>query len=159
MPKSTHPAYDKLTQPKQKKFVQEYMVDFNAGRAYVRAGYSPNGADQNASREMRKDKMKAAIDEALEQVGITPNRIKSGLAAIAFGNEPSKIVTGVSGHREQDRAAAMRELSRIEGMITEKHEVQVGPIDIMFDDGEPGERAEAARAAVAERRKASEGEK
>jgi len=156
MPKN-RAAYDKLTQPRQKRFVDEYVVDFNAGQAYKRAGYSANGADQNAWKLMRTHKVRAAIAEALDAVGVTPNRIRGGIAAIAFGDSPSKRVTGLNAHSEQDRLAALRELSKIEGMITEKHEVSGGPVPILFDDGTPAERVAAAAAVSAARDKASEG--
>ena len=35
---------------KQKKFCHEYMIDFNASAAYIRAGYSKNGARISASQ-------------------------------------------------------------------------------------------------------------
>ena len=35
---------------RQRLFVAEYLVDRNATRAYIRAGYSPDGARQSASR-------------------------------------------------------------------------------------------------------------
>lgn len=150
-------AYDKLN-PMQKKFVNEYMIDFNAGQAYKRAGYSPNHADQNASQLLRTHKVRAAVSEQLEAVGITPERIKSGIAAIAFGDSPSKRVTGPNAHSEQDRLGAMDKLTKVLGMITDKQEVtQVGPVQVLFDDGTPAERAAAAGKAAAERRKASEG--
>ena len=38
----------KLTD-KQQVFCKEYVKDFNASAAYVRAGYSPNGANVNSS--------------------------------------------------------------------------------------------------------------
>ena len=151
-------AYDKLTQPMQKKFVNEFMVDFNAGRAYVRAGYSPKSADQNAWSLSRTQKVKAALEEAMDNIGITPNRVKAGLAAMAFGDGVSKRVTGPNAHNEQDRMGAMKELGRIMGMVTEKSEVKtVADVHVMFDDGTPAERAAAATKASAEHRKASEG--
>jgi phage terminase small subunit len=39
----------KLTE-KQKLFVAEYLVDLNATKAYIRAGYSAKGADVSAAR-------------------------------------------------------------------------------------------------------------
>jgi len=39
----------KLTN-KQKKFIDEYMIDLNASAAYVRAGYSPKLSNTNATK-------------------------------------------------------------------------------------------------------------
>lgn len=40
---------DKLTN-KQKRFIEEYLIDSNASAAYVRAGYSTNGANRGGPR-------------------------------------------------------------------------------------------------------------
>ena len=34
---------------KQEQFCQEYIIDHNATQAYIRAGYSPNGANKKAA--------------------------------------------------------------------------------------------------------------
>ena len=57
-------------QPKNDRrevFVREYLVDLNATAAYKRAGYTSKGkaAENNASRLMGNDRVKAAIREAL----------------------------------------------------------------------------------------------
>ena len=147
-------AYDKLN-PMQKKFVDEYLIDFNATQAYIRAGYAPN--DSHASRLAGKGRISAAISERMDTHGITAERIASGLAGIAWGDQPSKRVTGSNPHSEQDRLSALDKLSKIRGMVTERQQVeQVGPVRVMFDDGTPAERAAAAGEAAAERRRAAE---
>lgn len=50
--------------PKQERFVEEYIRDLNATRAAIRAGYSPNSANQAASHLLTNAKVKAAIDAA-----------------------------------------------------------------------------------------------
>lgn len=49
--------------PKQQRFVEEYLVDFNATAAYGRAGYAARGnaAEAAASRLLRNGKVQAAI--------------------------------------------------------------------------------------------------
>jgi len=154
MAKTSTAAYDKLN-PMQKQFVNEYMTDFNATQAYIRAGYSKKGAESSACRMLRVAKVKAAVTEQLEAAGVTPERITIEIAAIAFGQAPSRRVTGANGHSEQDRLAALDKLSKILGMVTDKQEVtQVGPVHVMFDDGTPAERDAAAERVSAERRKA-----
>lgn len=51
---------------KQQRFVEEYLVDFNATAAYRRAGYVArgNGAEVNASKLLRNTKVQAAIAAA-----------------------------------------------------------------------------------------------
>ncbi|CQR51464.1 terminase small subunit [Paenibacillus riograndensis] len=50
--------------PKQKLFVQEYLIDLNATQAAIRAGYSPKTAEQQASRLLSNVKVQEAIREA-----------------------------------------------------------------------------------------------
>ena len=35
---------------KQKRFIEEYLIDLNATQAAIRAGYSPKTANEQASR-------------------------------------------------------------------------------------------------------------
>lgn len=50
---------------KQRVFVQEYLVDFNATQAAVRAGYSENTAGQIAYENLKKPYIQLAIQKAL----------------------------------------------------------------------------------------------
>lgn len=53
----------KLT-PKQKRFVEEYLVDLNATQAAIRAGYSQRTAGQIGEQNLKKLEIKQAIQEA-----------------------------------------------------------------------------------------------
>lgn len=48
---------------KQHAFVIQYCVDFNGTQAAIRAGYSENGAAQQASELLTYDKIKKAVEE------------------------------------------------------------------------------------------------
>ena len=50
----------KLT-PKQRRFVEEYLIDLNATQAAARAGYSPKTARQIASENLAKPDIQEAI--------------------------------------------------------------------------------------------------
>lgn len=56
-------------------FSSEYLVDLNAKQAAIRAGYSPKTAEQQASRLLRKVKVKDYINSLMEkraeETGIT----------------------------------------------------------------------------------------
>lgn len=79
----------KLT-PKQRCFVQEYLVDLNATQAAIRAGYSKKTADKIASELLGKTRVAAAIQEAMllrqRRTEITQDRVLAELAAVAFAN-------------------------------------------------------------------------
>jgi phage terminase small subunit len=51
---------------KQKRFAFEYVKDFNATKAYIRAGYSERSADAGASNLMSKDEVLEEIEEHKE---------------------------------------------------------------------------------------------
>lgn len=48
---------------RQRAFVREFCVDFNATSAYIRAGYSEDGASQSAHRLLRDAEVEVAIEE------------------------------------------------------------------------------------------------
>ena len=53
--------------PKQQRFIQEYLIDLNATAAYKRAGYEAKGkaAGAAASRLLSHGKVAAAVKQAL----------------------------------------------------------------------------------------------
>ncbi|KJY84823.1 terminase [Vibrio galatheae] len=56
----------KLTD-KQEQFCLEYLIDLNATQAAIRAGYSENGAAQNAAKLIRNDKVQVRLSELKAQ--------------------------------------------------------------------------------------------
>ena len=54
-----------LTQ-KQIRFVQEYLLDFNATQAAIRAGYSPQTARVQASQNLAKLNIRSKIEAEFE---------------------------------------------------------------------------------------------
>jgi phage terminase small subunit len=51
--------------PKQECFVQEYLIDLNATKAAIRAGYSTKTANKIGTQLLGKTGIKSAIDAAL----------------------------------------------------------------------------------------------
>lgn len=107
-------AKQKLTE-KQKRFVQEYLVDLNATAAAQRAGYK----DPNIGRQLiTKNNVSAAIQEAMDRrqsrVEITQDRVLRELAAIAFakGTDYASIISGMvmvtdTGELTEEQKAAI----------------------------------------------------
>lgn len=75
---------------KQKRFVEEYLIDFNATQSAIRAGYSVNSADKIGPELLGKTSIKKEINKALgersRRTGITQDRVVQELARIAFVN-------------------------------------------------------------------------
>lgn len=80
---------------KHQRFVTEYLVDLNATQAYIRAGYSPNGAGESAHTLLKNPEIQDAISEARkklsEQTEITPAKVLNEWASIAFAN-PNDLI-------------------------------------------------------------------
>lgn len=76
----------KLT-PKQRRFVEEYLVDLNATQAATRAGYSAKTAVKIGSENLRKPAVAEAIAAARlaqsERTGIDADTVLRGLADLA----------------------------------------------------------------------------
>ena len=53
---------------KQKRFVEEYLIDLNATQAAIRAGYAEKSAGRNADRLMKNDEIKSSIDAKLAEM-------------------------------------------------------------------------------------------
>ena len=51
---------------KQKAFVDEYLIDFNATQAAIRAGYSEDSAASIGSENLTKPEISRAVKEAIE---------------------------------------------------------------------------------------------
>ncbi len=103
----------KLTD-KQKKFVEEYLLDLNATQACIRAGYSPNNADKIGSQLLGKTRVQEAISQAIAErsrrTGINQDRVIQELARIAF----VKITDVVDSNGDIRRDASDDDIACIE---------------------------------------------
>lgn len=59
--------FDDLPSDKQRFFVLEYIIDFNATRAAIAAGYSEATATQQGYKLINDERVAAAIDEAIAE--------------------------------------------------------------------------------------------
>ena len=75
---------------KQKRFVEEYLIDLCATQAAIRAGYSPETAGSIGSENLHKPEIRARIDAAMAELsrrtGVNQERIVRELAKVAFGS-------------------------------------------------------------------------
>lgn len=73
---------------KQRRFVDEYLIDLNATQAAIRAGYSEHTARSVGSENLTKPDISAAIEAAMRErqvrTEITADRVLQELARIAF---------------------------------------------------------------------------
>lgn len=117
---------------KQKRFIQEYLIDLNATQAAIRAGYSPNSANEIASENLAKPNIRDAVDKAIAErsrrTGINQDRVLLELAKIAFLNptdviDMDKATIKGDSNREDTAAISSVKVKRIPteaGEITER---------------------------------------
>lgn len=71
---------------RQKRFVDEYLVDFNATQAAIRAGYSQKSARSIGSENLTKPDISEAISQAISERLMTENEVIARLSDIARGD-------------------------------------------------------------------------
>lgn len=75
---------------KQLRFIDEYLIDFNATQAAIRAGYSKKTAGSQAFDLLKKPEIQQAIQakqkELATKAGVTRERIIAEIARIAFSD-------------------------------------------------------------------------
>ena len=117
--------------PKQTMFVKEYLLDLNATRASIAAGYSKKTAQRIGSENLSKPLIAAAIqkemDARAEKIGLTAQKVLEDIDLIKQ-DAMTKVDDGMI-----DRSAALR-ACELEGkhlkMFTDK-------VEVAGKDGEP----------------------
>lgn len=117
---------------KQKRFVEEYLIDLNATQAAIRAGYSVKNADKIGSELLGKTRVREAIAKAKAErsrrTGISQDRVVQELARIAFVNAADVIDTNdasIIANAERDdlaciQAVKVKQMSGDKGDMTER---------------------------------------
>lgn len=127
------PARTGLT-AKQRRFVDEYLVDLNATQAAIRAGYKRTSAEAQGHENLRKPEIAAEIQKHQAQralrTGITQDRVLRELARIAFGDarrlltwRGSVVVLNDSSTLTDDDAATVAKVKKTrDGVSIEMHD-------------------------------------
>ena len=115
----------KLT-PKQQLFVKEYLIDLNATKACVRAGYSKKNADKIGPELLGKNRVQEEISKAMKrrekETDITSEKILERI-----WEEANDFQKGTSASRVSAAVWAGKHLE----MFTESHK-HSGQIDHNF---------------------------
>ncbi len=130
--------------PKQARFVEEYLVDLNATRAAIRAGYSEKTAYSVGHENLKKPEVAAAIQKAKEvrseRTEITADQVLEELAKIGFAHAGDFFEWGPDGIRVKpqadltpDQQAAVAEVSETKtkdgGTVKVKLHDKVGALE------------------------------
>lgn len=95
-------------EPKQQRFVEEYLVDLNATQAAIRAGYKAKNAAVIGSENLRKPKIAEAIQAAqqarAERVAIRQDDVLTGIKRCTQkAEEAEDYRTALKGYELQGR--------------------------------------------------------
>lgn len=82
---------------KQKQFCEEFIIDFNGTQAAVRAGYSPNTANEQAARLLANVNIQAYLKELIEnrnkRMRITQDEVVANIVEVMQRCMQAKPVT------------------------------------------------------------------
>lgn len=125
----------KALNPKQERFVAEYLVDLNATQAAIRAGYSPKTAGVQAFDLLKKPEIAAAIERQRNQhaknTGLTVERVLQEAMRLAFFD--IRKLTDAEGNPipinqlDDDTAAAIQGLE----LATERSRDEDGSVTVV----------------------------
>jgi phage terminase small subunit len=75
---------------RERRFVEEFLIDFNGTQAAIRAGYSKRSATPQASRLLSRgavaEALRRHLDTLTRTAGVTSERVIGELAHVAFGD-------------------------------------------------------------------------
>jgi len=93
--------------PRQARFVSEYLIDLNGKQAAIRAGYSERSAKQTACRLLSEAPVKKAVGSAMDKrqvrTGLSQDEVIQDLRElrdICMGRKKVKVMTIVKNARE-----------------------------------------------------------
>ena len=142
---------------RQRRFVDEYLIDLNATQAAIRSGYSAKTAQEQASRLLSNVMVHAAISDRMKarehRTEITQDRVLKELAKIGFSDirkaldwvpevavvdeetGQTALMNGValipSEKIDDDTAAAISEISQTaQGVKIKLHDKRAALVDI-----------------------------
>ncbi|WP_233113697.1 terminase small subunit [Aggregatibacter actinomycetemcomitans] len=105
--KSTSGRGESKLRDKQKRFIEEYLIDLNATQAAIRAGYSKDTAKEIGYENLTKPHIQQAIAEAqnkrAERTQLTQDEVIADLRElrdICMGRKPVRVTEVVKNNQE-----------------------------------------------------------
>lgn len=125
--------------PREEAFVHEYMVDFNATQAAIRAGYAFKSAAYQGSVLLDRPNIAAAVERAkaqrLTRVQITQDSVLLEMSLLAQSSIDHYIVddAGNVGLRDGAPEGAMRAIQSVKKRITVKYDPKTEAVTKTYD--------------------------
>lgn len=124
----------KLTE-RQKRFVEEYIVDCNATQAAIRAGYSKDYANGNISQILKNDLVKAALEKRMaekdDELIAKQDEVLRYLTSVMRREQKEHVVVTVSEEKYDYIAGAD---GKPKSVRTKKEHVEVKEIPAKLSD-------------------------
>lgn len=124
--------------PKQQRFVAEYLIDFNATQAAVRAGFSAKTAQQQGSRMLLNVVVANAIKAAQEKLSakfeVKAEDVIRELAHIGFSNMRDFTAFGPDGVTLRDMSEMSEAATRCIAEVSQTTTVGGGSVKFKLHD-------------------------
>lgn len=121
---------------KQLRFIEEYLIDFNASAAAIRAGYSVNTSYEMGYENLNKPHIRQSIDDKIKAITEKNSDkvayVLSSLMEISRTSDQEKL---------QHRVKSLELLGKYMAMWSDKLEVSSdnAPLNITFEGILPGD--------------------
>jgi len=127
---------------KQRRFVDEYLIDLNGTQAAIRAGYSPRTANEQAARFLAnpaiQDDIQKAQAERSKRTEITADAVLNEYAKIAFANmsdfahwNGESVILEDSEILDRNKTAAVESVSKTKNGINIKLHSKLAALDAL----------------------------
>lgn len=127
---------------KQKNFIEEYLIDFNATQAAIRAGYSSKTANriatENLSKPVIQKEIERRIQERQQRTEITQDRIVEELAALSFSKitdyleiENGEVIFKDTSELTEDQKRAILSVKQTQYGIEIKLNNKTKPLELL----------------------------
>lgn len=124
---------------RQQAFVEEYIIDFNATQAAIRAGYAPASADVQGSQLLAKPHIAAAVERAkaqrLSRTQMTADTVLHEMSLLANSNLSHYIIDDKGNVQLAEGApeGAMRAIQSIKKKTTQRFNDKTGELVTTYD--------------------------
>lgn len=136
---------------KQKRFVEEYLIDLNATQAALRTGYSSKTAYSIGQKLLKKVEIQSYIKEQLEHIRsektadtqevmeyltavMRGENLSEEIVTVGVGDGMSEVTKVNKRPSERDKLKAAELLGKRFGMFNAEKSIQTGKEVIIIDD-------------------------
>lgn len=119
---------ERLT-PKQRAFVDEYLIDLNATQAAIRAGYSKKTAGVIGKENLQKPNLRAAIDERMKEKNsqkiAKQDEVLEFLTSVLRGEvtEQTPLSVGELGQELVDKEPSLKDRTKAAELLGKRYSI------------------------------------